>query len=39
MAHTPITDLENMPLSDLLSYNAELEEALKKIETPKPGRK
>jgi hypothetical protein len=37
LAHTPITELEKMPLSELLAYNDELENALKKIETHKPG--
>jgi hypothetical protein len=38
MAHTPITDLENMPLSELLAYNAKLEAVLKKIKPPEPGK-
>jgi hypothetical protein len=39
MAHTSITDLENMPLSELLAYNAELESVMKKIKTPDPGKR
>jgi hypothetical protein len=38
LAHTPITDLENMPLSELLAYNAELEAVLENIKTPRPGK-
>jgi hypothetical protein len=38
VAHTPITDLENMPLSELLAYNKELESVLKEISKPKPGK-
>jgi len=38
VAHTPITDLENMPLSELLAYNAKLEIALKEANKPKPGK-
>jgi len=37
VAHTSITDLENMPLSKLLAYNAKLENALKEMSKPKPG--
>jgi hypothetical protein len=39
IAHTPITALENMPLSELLAYNTELEVALKKLEAQKPGKR
>ena len=39
MAHTPITELEKMPLSELLAYNAELEAVLKKIKVPEPGKR
>jgi len=38
MAHTPITDLENMPLSELLAYNSELEAMLEKLKTSVPGK-
>jgi hypothetical protein len=38
VAHTPITDLENMPLSELLAYNEELESVLKEMNKPKPGK-
>jgi hypothetical protein len=37
VAHTPITELEKMPLSELLAYNSELESALKEMSKPKPG--
>jgi hypothetical protein len=37
VAHTPITDLENMPLSELLAYNAEIEFALAEIKKQKTG--
>jgi len=37
VAHTPITELEKMPLSELLAYNTELENVLKEINKPKPG--
>jgi hypothetical protein len=38
LAHTSITDLENMPLSELLAYNAELETVLKNVKTSAPGK-
>jgi hypothetical protein len=38
IAHTSITELEKMPLSKLLAYNAELEAVLKKVKTPEPGK-
>jgi hypothetical protein len=38
IAHTPITELEKMPLSELFAYNAELEAALKNVKTSAPGK-
>jgi hypothetical protein len=38
ITHTSITDLENMPLSKLFAYNAELEAVLREVNKTKPGK-